>query len=56
MLPEAPVNGISLKKIFDDLYKTSQILKSNSEIENAIKIMTSFVYLIKILINQKSLK
>ena len=37
MLPEAPVNGISLKKIFDDLYKTSRILNSNSEIENAIR-------------------
>ena len=37
MLPEAPVNGISLKKIFDDLYKTSRLLNSNSEIEKAIK-------------------
>ena len=37
MLPETPVDGISLKKIFDDLYKTSRILNSNSEIENAIR-------------------
>ena len=37
MLPEAPVNGISLKIIFDDLYKTSQILNTNEQIENAIK-------------------
>ncbi len=37
MLPEATVNGISLKIIFDDLHKTARLLNSNSEIENAIK-------------------
>ena len=37
MLPEEPVNGISLKIIFDDLFKKSRLLNSNSEIENAIK-------------------
>ena len=37
MLPEAAVNGISLKAIFDNLYKTSRLLNSNSEIEKAIK-------------------
>ena len=37
MLPETPVNGISLKLIFDDLYNSSRLLNSNSEIKNAIK-------------------
>jgi ATP-binding cassette subfamily B protein len=37
ILPEAPIKGISLKIIFDDLYNKSRLLNSNSEIEKAIK-------------------